>query len=391
MHTPTDEEQALLSKCVAKVGCEEAHQCLLMPYAEFLRTAGLGPEEGRRAWELLSRLAYPWEDRCQSALALAEERWITTGDPQIDALLGGGIRLGSIVEIVGESAAGKTQLCLQLAIAAQLPRSVGGAGGDVIYISTEGAFPTQRLAHMAGPFVARVCGRGAAPSITAQRIMRHVQIAELDDMETMFHALDYKVPALLSAGTVRLVIIDSIAAHTRFDMSAGERAADDSRAFYKERSSHLVQMGARFKRWADQYDCAFVCVNQVTDVFPAGRGASASAEPTRIGALSEQSTDLSQMDSQGEFASMARARKAPALGAMWANIINARIMLYQRRGLAAAACPRVDADAAAALPAHLLRTRRWLENAFSPWAPRAQCEVVLGASGFQHAPLEASS
>ncbi|KAJ2359423.1 DNA repair protein rhp57 [Coemansia sp. RSA 2618] len=387
MYTPTDEEQALLAKCIAKVGCDEVYQCLLMPYAEFQRTTGLDAEQGRQAWELISKLTYPWEDRCTTASTMEAEQWITTGDTRIDALLGGGIRLGSIVEIVGESAAGKTQLCLQLAIAAQLPRSVGGADGGVIYVSTEGVFPTQRLASMADPFVGRVCKHGVPPDMSTEQIMNRIQVAELEDMETMFHALDYKVPALLSTGDVRLVIIDSIAAHLRFDMGADEGRFDGSRNFYKERSSHLVQMGARFKRWADQYNCAFVCVNQVKDVFG---GRESTMPPTHrrdqeLGTGSEQSTDLSQLDSESEFDTMIRSNKAPALGAMWASIINVRIMMYQRRGLVQSDVTHTDpTPPELAPPRHLLRTRRWLENTFSPWAASAQCEVVLDDSGFRH-------
>ncbi|KAJ2798865.1 DNA repair protein rhp57 [Coemansia guatemalensis] len=388
------------------VGCEEAYQCLLVPYAEFLRTSKLDDEQGRRVWRLISKQAYPWEEKHRTAAELrAEERWITTGDAHIDKLLGGGIRLGSIVEVVGESATGKTQLCLQLAIAAQLPEAVGGANGDVVYISTEGAFPAKRLTTMIDPFVRRVYGdQEPDHGLTdVDEFMHHIQVAELDDMETMFHALDYKVPAILSTGRVRLVIIDSIAAHLRFDMESGEGGFQSSRNFYKERSSHLMQMGSRFKRWADEYKCAFVCVNQVKDIID-DSGPSHGAMGQRphnlplhgssVASGSELSTEQSLMDSDGEFATMAQSKKAPALGPLWASIINARIMLYQRRGLAQGDTLRTEqmpdssVQQGPAPPPYLLRTRRWLENAFSPWAQRAQCEVILDDGGFRHALTE---
>ncbi|KAJ2780508.1 DNA repair protein rhp57 [Coemansia javaensis] len=389
----SDEDKALVARCIAKVGCEEAHQCLLVPYAEFARATGLDDAQARRAWRLLSEMAYPWEDRCVAASELrASEQWVTTGDARIDELLGGGIRLGSIAEVVGESATGKTQLCLQLAIAAQLPESVGGADGDVVYIYTEGAFPAQRLAAMVGPFVARVCGEQARAA-DVDRFLRRIQVAELEDMETMFHALDYKVPALLSTGRVRLVIVDSIAAHLRFDMDGGY---EDAARFYKERSSHLMQMGAKFKRWADEYRCAFVCINQVTDVVGSGGGGDDDRQQSqRLAAdhTPESGADASLADSDGEFEAVALGRKAPALGAMWANIINTRIAMHQRRGLAQSDILRPEPGpgpgdqqaAPAGPPRHLLRTRRWLENVFSPWAPCAQCEVVLDDGGFRHA------
>ncbi|KAJ2448651.1 DNA repair protein rhp57 [Coemansia sp. RSA 2336] len=351
----TDEQ--LLSKCMAKLGCEHIGQCMLVPYAEFARTTGLSQEQAQRAWRLISQ-SYSWQQRIRGATRETEQ-WLTTGDARIDELLGGGIRMGSVVEVVGESGAGKTQLCLQLAIAAQLPRRVGGIGGDVAYVSTEGAVPTSRLAAMIDPFVSRV-----HTSMPTHQVMQRVQVAELEDMESMFHALNYKIPALLDAGKVRLVIVDSIAAHLRFDLD-GE--GEQSRDFYKQRSSLLVQLGAKFKKWAAQYNCTFVCVNQVKDVF---RPHSPGRQDTHD---SEQSV---QASGENEF-TVVRSSKAPALGAIWANIVNVRIMLYQRRGLSSASSQPLP-------PEHLLRTRRWIENAFSPWAPQAQCEVVLDDGGFRH-------
>ncbi|KAJ2851894.1 DNA repair protein rhp57 [Coemansia brasiliensis] len=355
---------------------------MLIPYSEFLRTTGLGEEQGKRAWKLISSQTYPWEQHVQRASDMEPEQWLTTGDSHIDQLLGGGIRMGSIVEIVGESAAGKTQFCLQLAIAAQLPRSIGGIGGDVVYVSTEGAVPTSRLATMVDPFISRVYNG----NISADRIMQHIQVAELEDMESMFHALNYKIPALLATGKVRLVIIDSIAAHLRFDLG-GNESLGKSQDFYKERSSLLVQLGAKFKKWADQYHCTFVCVNQVKDVFGQPQKQAHLLQKDAASG-SEQSTQTSVMDLENEFTTMVRSNKAPALGAIWANIINVRIMLYQRRGLTQSQIARnPDASEEAMPPEHLLRTRRWIENTFSPWAPQAQCEVMLDNGGFQHISL----
>ena len=52
-------------------------------------------------------------------------------------ILRGGIAVGNITELVGESTAGKTQFSLQLLVTAQLPPSLGGLGGRSLYIHTE--------------------------------------------------------------------------------------------------------------------------------------------------------------------------------------------------------------------------------------------------------------
>ncbi|KAJ2838263.1 DNA repair protein rhp57 [Coemansia sp. 'formosensis'] len=308
-----------------------------------------------------------------------------------------------MVEVVGESASGKTQLCIQLAISAQLPEAYGGLDGEVIYISTEGPFPVNRLGSMVYPLVLRVCGEDYANSADPSDFMQRIQVAEFESMETMFHAFDYKVPALLSTGNVRLMIVDSIAAHLRFNTS-DEDVGQSLMAFYKERSDSLVSMGAKFKRWANEYNCAFVFINQVTDVFTGGHGdGTRSVGYTSRPDLSlpgqgssndsDSSTELlsSTADMSTEFAALVTRKKAPALGAVWSNIIDTRIMMYQRRGLAQsefrlASEAQGDSTDQATIepPSHFLRTRRWIENAFSPWAPSAQCEVVLDESGFQH-------
>ncbi|KAJ2682918.1 DNA repair protein rhp57 [Coemansia spiralis] len=394
MSALTEEEQALLAKCVAKVGCEEPYQCLLVPYLEFLRSTGLAEEQGQLAWALLCRTTYPWQQHIRLATELKDDDiWISTGDLEVDKCLGGGIRLGSMVEVSGESASGKTQLCIQLAISAQLPEAYGGLDGDVIYISTEGPFPVNRLESMVYPLVHRVCGEDYANAVDPADFMHRIQVAEFENMETMFHAFDYKVPALLSTGNVRLMIVDSIAAHLRFNTS-NDNSGQSLSAFYKERSDSLVSMGAKFKRWANEFNCAFVFINQVTDLFTGGNGNGGISARLRPGNSndSDSSAELSSVaDVDSEFATVVASKKAPALGSLWSNIIDTRIMMYQRRGLAPSEF-RLASDAqnnavdqaTIEPPSHLLRTRRWIENVFSPWAPNALCEVVLDKSGFQH-------
>lgn len=72
------------------------------------------------------------------------------------SLLHGGIPGGSLTELVGESTVGKTQLCLQLLLTAQLPESAGGLGGRSLYIHTEGPAPLARLAALAAASFAQL-------------------------------------------------------------------------------------------------------------------------------------------------------------------------------------------------------------------------------------------
>lgn len=46
-------------------------------------------------------------------------KMFSSGCPIIDKTLGGGIRLGQIMEIYGESGCGKTQICIQMSLEVQ--------------------------------------------------------------------------------------------------------------------------------------------------------------------------------------------------------------------------------------------------------------------------------
>lgn len=55
-----------------------------------------------------------------------DETYLTTGCPNLDAFLGGGVAVRGVTEVSGQSGSGKTQFGLQLSLYAQLPRSLGG-------------------------------------------------------------------------------------------------------------------------------------------------------------------------------------------------------------------------------------------------------------------------
>ncbi|CAG8574359.1 4165_t:CDS:2 [Ambispora leptoticha] len=78
-----------------------------------------------------------------------EQRFLTTTDEILDQVLGGGILSRGITEIVAKkqkcSAVGKTQLCLQLCLAVQLPKELGGLGGGAVYLHSDGVFPARRF------------------------------------------------------------------------------------------------------------------------------------------------------------------------------------------------------------------------------------------------------
>ncbi|GAA5908338.1 hypothetical protein JCM5296_001286 [Sporobolomyces johnsonii] len=243
-----------------------------------------------------------------------EDGLITLGDAGLDELFGGGVRVGSLTEIAGQSASGKTHLCLQLSLTVQLPPSQGGLSGGALFISSEGTLPSTRLLSLASHLtsslplpsppasVADPLSWPAQPSQSRSKwdFLDNVYTEKAPDVETLDAVLSYHAPAAierintlaasqtvdphlvsLSADVempasqflashrsapprpplpIRLIILDSIAAPLR---PAHETA---SAGFY-ERSKDLAAIGDRLKRLAHVYDCAVVVVNQVQDVF----------------------------------------------------------------------------------------------------------------------------
>lgn len=129
-------------------------------------------------------MARPLQARALASLPTAK---LSTGCPQLDAVLGGGLPVGSLTEVAGapggdlrhcwcrrrcrrslpppppathsrlacpslpagEAAASKTQLSLQLLLSAQLPQQYGGLDGAAVYVYTEGEPAMRRLHQLA--------------------------------------------------------------------------------------------------------------------------------------------------------------------------------------------------------------------------------------------------
>ncbi len=119
---------------------------------------------------------------------------VPLGCSQFDGLLGGGIEKGSVTLIYGEAGAGKTNICLQLA------RNVAVNGEKVAYIDAEG-LSSERLAQV---FVGN------------EDAIKNLLVFEVHSFQEQSDRID-KVEKLASAGTVSLVIIDSLTMYYRLN------------------------------------------------------------------------------------------------------------------------------------------------------------------------------
>ncbi|RGB42914.1 Rad51-domain-containing protein [Rhizophagus diaphanus] len=253
-------------------------------------------------------LLYPLTNALKM-LNSGEQCMITTGDDIIDKILGGGIMSRGITEIVGESAAGKTQLCLQLCLTVQLKKELGGLEGGAVYISTEGNIQmlikrTRQMTH--------AMKQRYDDHLKDVDLLDNIKYITVPDLDTQYQVLHLQLPILLSRSKIRLVIIDSIAANFRVAYNSSNGST------LLKRSKELCRLGTKLKEISDHFQLPIVCVNQVSDLF------SKNDIREYIGNKDDNFWEYDYY--QKQFLA-GKGSKIPALGLVWSNTINSRIML----------------------------------------------------------------
>ncbi|XP_044185788.1 DNA repair protein XRCC3 [Thunnus albacares] len=219
---------------------------------------------------------------------------LSAGCPVLDRLLGGGLPVGGVIELSGESGAGKTQLALQLCLSVQYPPRYGGLGSGAVYICTEDRFPSRRLQQLIGQ---QVYLRSDVPpaEIGRLRFSDHVYIEHAADLVSLHTCLSRRVPLLLARGLVRLVVVDSVASLFRSEFQAAD---------WLERTRHLLTFSSCLHHLSHEFNTPVLCINQVTGVFSGS-----------VGSLGPVSASVS-----------------PALGLAWANQVLVRLMMHRLQG-----------------------------------------------------------
>lgn len=343
------------------------------------------------------------------------------------------------------SASGKSHLCLQAALTAQLPPALGGVAGGTIFISSEGSVPSSRLLSLASALCSSL-GSDTQDESTPWSMLDNVHMEKAPDVETLQSLLAFIAPAQIdrinaaaAAGTVmpfsgddpsqsivpattrrpplpvRLIIVDSIAAPFRVSH------ASDSAGFVK-RAEELGEVGDQLKRLAHVYNCAVVVVNQVSDVFERGpprplppHPPVANAGPTALLANDSLSSTPSSTapstplvplpahEQNGLPANLYSRFQTPhfsgqtpdfrstaAMGHSWSNIVNTRLMLWRtnrrrRRvhtgGGEGVAYQNGNTDADEHEHEGEAELVRKMALVFSPFAPRATVEYVIREEG----------
>lgn len=262
------------------------------------------------------------------ALREGDEK-LTTGDANLDDALGGGIRTGMVWEVVGEryvpptprigcmlaqlyvSAAGKTQFALQLSLLVQIPPKLGGLKGSCCYLTTSSQLPTSRLVQISEshPLL--------SPSLCN---LADVHTISTPTIPILIHVLCKVLPEFIksklqdsSSKPVKLLVIDALA-------ELFHSSNKTTTATLVERSRNISEISTVLHSLASAHGIAILVLNEVIDVFDRGSGTDSC--DNSVVAYRDQARWFNRADSiPGEN------RKEASLGLVWANQVNARIIL----------------------------------------------------------------
>jgi DNA repair protein RadA len=183
---------------------------------------------------------------------------ISTGSTDLDNLFAtfysrGGVETRAITQFYGQSAVGKTQLCICLSIMVQQDQSLGGLNGNALYIDTEGKVKNDRIIQIAK-------SRGFDPHEALKNItVKHPQ--SVTEQELL---LD-KVESLIHSQNIKLLIVDSIINHYKAEYIGRENLP--------ARQGKLYKFMYRLNEIANNQNIAVVITNHVrTSSETYGRG-----------------------------------------------------------------------------------------------------------------------
>ena len=170
---------------------------------------------------------------------------ITTGCPDFDELLGGGVETQGITETFGEFGSGKSQIAMQLAVTCQMKEKEGGLDMDVVFIDTENTFRPERIKQIA-----------EANGLKVEKVLSRIMVARAYTSDHQMLLVD-KIDELIyrQGKKIGLVIVDSLMSLFRSEYAG--RGTLAIRQQKLNRHLHALQ------RVADKHNLAIYVTNQV--------------------------------------------------------------------------------------------------------------------------------
>lgn len=181
----------------------------------------------------------------------------------LNNILGNALRPGgAILELCGLPGTGKTQFCMQLCAAAQIPLMAGSNGGTIeslneaVYIDAEGSFTPERYAQICKPLL-RERGFSSESACALEAVLRKMHVCRTYDAAEMYATVKHLESFLKSHRRVRSIVIDSIAFCFRHEF------ADN----IVQRARVLTDIAATLRRYGAENNLVAVVTNHMTTKF----------------------------------------------------------------------------------------------------------------------------
>jgi DNA repair protein RAD57 len=266
---------------------------------------------------------------------------------------------------------------MQLALCVQLPQQLGGAFGSACFLSTSWTLPTERLVEIINHHP------GLSPAVCG---LASIHTMKTPTIPLLLHVLSETFPALVEANKgqpdkkpIKLLVIDAITELFRNDEMV-------SSVTLANRSKSLQEIATLLHMLANEHGLAVVVVNEVSEVFDRPQPPSSRAHEVSY-------KDQARLFSRANTLPGENTKQA-ALGLVWANQVNARMMLTRtsrmrvlddieyrpakRRRMAGDLATSLAADSDDAGP---IRIRR-LSVIFNSVAQPASLDYIITAGGF---------
>lgn len=127
----------------------------------------------------------------------------------LDKLLNGGLQIGRITELCGGPGSGKTQMCFQFAIDAQMPSALGGSASEVLFISTDLSFSRDRITEMGSETINHVKKILPSHNFTLDSILQSINLIQIQGYEELVHVINNIHDFFETNKNVKLLIVDS--------------------------------------------------------------------------------------------------------------------------------------------------------------------------------------
>ncbi|MFX1359473.1 MAG: DNA repair and recombination protein RadA [Promethearchaeota archaeon] len=191
-------------KKLKEAGIISIRTLAVYPLSKLVEEAGIGEKTAQKiikSAQEIEKMGF------KSADIIWEKRKIlkklTTGSPNLDDLLGGGIETGSVTEVYGEYRTGKTQIAHQLCVNVQLAYEDGGLEGGALYIDSEGTFRPERIIQMA-----------SSRDLDYNKVLRNITYGRAYNSDHQV-LLVKESPKIIEEKNIKLLIVDSIIGHFR--------------------------------------------------------------------------------------------------------------------------------------------------------------------------------